>query len=110
TDVEKALAHARRLVDAGADIIDVGGESTRPGFAPVELAEELDRVMPVIRALAAECPVPVSIDTYKSEVAEQAIRAGAHIINDVWGAKKDRRMADVAASLDVPIILMHNRE
>ncbi|KGT72838.1 dihydropteroate synthase [Bradyrhizobium japonicum] len=110
TDVEKALAHAKRLVDAGADIIDVGGESTRPGFAPVELAEELDRVMPVIRALAAECPVPVSIDTYKSEVAEQAIRAGAHIINDVWGAKKDHRMADVAASLDVPIILMHNRE
>lgn len=109
-DVERALAHARQMVEAGADIIDVGGESTRPGFDYVEVSEELDRVMPVIRALVAECPVPISIDTYKSEVAEQAVAAGAHIINDVWGAKRDPRMAEVAARFDVPIILMHNRD
>ncbi|USG68304.1 dihydropteroate synthase [Brevibacillus ruminantium] len=110
TEVEHAVAQARALVEAGADIIDIGGESTRPGSAEVELAEELDRVLPVIRALAEELSVPLSIDTYKSEVADQAIRAGAHIINDVWGAKKDRRMAEVATHHQVPIILMHNRE
>jgi dihydropteroate synthase len=109
-DVEKAIAHARELVEAGADIIDIGGESTRPGAEPVELAEELNRIMPVVRALVAECPVPLSIDTYKSEVAESAIAAGAHIVNDVWGAKRDRRIAEVAARYNVPIILMHNRE
>jgi dihydropteroate synthase len=109
-DVDKAIAHARELVEAGADIIDIGGESTRPGAEPVELAEELDRVMPVVRALAAECPVPLSIDTYKSEVAESAIAAGAHIVNDVWGAKRDPRIAEVAARYNVPIILMHNRD
>lgn len=109
-DVDRAVAHARELVAAGADIIDIGGESTRPGAEPVELAEELDRVMPVVRALAAECPVPLSIDTYKAEVAERAVAAGAHIINDVWGAKREPRIAEVAAKYDVPIILMHNRE
>lgn len=108
-DLDQAVAHARELVAAGADILDIGGESTRPGSAPVEAAEELDRVIPVIRALAAECKVPLSIDTYKAEVADRAIEAGAHIINDVWGAKKDPRMAEVAAKWDVPIILMHNR-
>jgi dihydropteroate synthase len=109
-DVERAIAHARQLVEAGADIIDVGGESTRPGAKYVEVGEELDRVMPVVRALVAECPVPISVDTYKSEVAEQAVAAGAHIINDVWGAKRDPRMAEVAARFNVPIILMHNRD
>jgi dihydropteroate synthase len=109
-DLDQAIARAREMVEAGADIIDIGGESTRPGAAEVGLAEELDRVMPVIRALVEEVPVPLSIDTYKSEVAEQAVRAGAHIINDVWGAKRDRRIAQVAARYDVPIILMHNRE
>ncbi|MCM3592772.1 dihydropteroate synthase [Brevibacillus borstelensis] len=110
TDIERAIAQARALVEAGADIIDIGGESTRPGSAPVELAEELDRVIPVVRVLVEELSVPLSVDTYKSEVADQAIRAGAHIINDVWGAKKDRRIAEVAAQHEVPIILMHNRE
>jgi len=108
-DLDRAVAHARELVEAGADILDIGGESTRPGSAPVEAAEELDRVLPVIRALAGTCKVPLSIDTYKAEVADRAIEAGAHIINDVWGAKKDPRMAEVAAKWDVPIILMHNR-
>ncbi len=108
-DVDSAVRHAKALIAAGADIIDVGGESTRPGFEPVELAEELERVIPTIRALAAACDVPLSIDTYKAEVARQAIAAGAHIINDVWGAKRDPRMAAVAAQAQVPIILMHNR-
>lgn len=109
TDVERAVAHAQKMVEEGADILDIGGESTRPGAAPVELQEELDRVLPVVRALADSCKVPISIDTYKAEVARQAIEAGAHIINDVWGAKKDPDMARVAAEYEVPIILMHNR-
>ncbi|MBO8165511.1 MAG: dihydropteroate synthase [Brevibacillus sp.] len=108
-DVERAVQHARELVEAGADIIDIGGESTRPGAEPVDLSEELARVLPVVEALAKECPVPLSIDTYKAEVARQAVEAGAHIINDVWGAKRDPQMAEVAARLDVPLILMHNR-
>ncbi|WP_219663779.1 dihydropteroate synthase [Brevibacillus formosus] len=109
-DVEEALAQARAMVEAGADLIDIGGESTRPGSEAVDEATELDRVLPVIRLLSQELSVPLSIDTYKAAVAEQAILEGAHIINDVWGAKRDPRMAEVAARLDVPIILMHNRE
>ncbi|GAB1534244.1 MULTISPECIES: dihydropteroate synthase [Brevibacillus] len=109
-DVEAALAQARAMVEAGADLIDIGGESTRPGSEAVDEATELDRVLPVIRMLSQELSVPLSIDTYKAAVAERAIMEGAHIINDVWGAKRDPRMAEVAARLDVPIILMHNRE
>ncbi|WP_188066787.1 dihydropteroate synthase [Brevibacillus brevis] len=109
-DVEAALAQARAMVEAGADLIDIGGESTRPGSEAVDEATELDRVLPVIRMLSQALSVPLSIDTYKAAVAERAIMEGAHIINDVWGAKRDPRMADVAARLDVPIILMHNRE
>ncbi|MED4911980.1 dihydropteroate synthase [Brevibacillus centrosporus] len=109
-DLDQALAQARAMVEAGADIIDIGGESTRPGSVPVGEAEELDRVLPVIRILSQELSVPLSIDTYKPEVAERAISAGAHIVNDIWGARRDRRMAEVAARHQVPIILMHNRE
>ncbi|WP_179212512.1 dihydropteroate synthase [Brevibacillus brevis] len=109
-DVEAALAQARAMVEAGADLIDIGGESTRPGSEAVDEATELDRVLPVIRMLSQELSVPLSIDTYKAAVAERAIMEGAHIINDVWGAKRDPWMAEVAARLDVPIILMHNRE
>ncbi|WP_205669433.1 dihydropteroate synthase [Brevibacillus formosus] len=109
-DVEAALAQARAMVEAGADLIDIGGESTRPGSEAVDEATELDRVLPIIRILSQELSVPLSIDTYKAAVAERAILEGAHIINDVWGAKRDPRMAEVAARLDVPIILMHNRE
>ncbi len=109
-DVERAVAHAHEMIAAGADILDIGGESTRPGFSPVEPAEELDRILPVIRALVNECKVPLSIDTYKAEVADRAIAAGAHIINDIWGAKWDPNMAKVAAKWDVPFILMHNRD
>ncbi|PLR70004.1 dihydropteroate synthase [Bacillus sp. UMB0728] len=109
-DADKAVKHALEMAANGADIIDVGGESTRPGFDEVSAEEELERVIPVIRAVAKEVPLPISIDTYKAAVAEEAISAGAHIINDVWGAKKDPKMAETASRLEVPIILMHNRE
>lgn len=109
-DLDQAVAQARAMVEAGADIIDIGGESTRPGSVPVDEAEELDRVLPVIRRLSQELSVPLSIDTYKPEVADRAVQAGAHIINDIWGARRDRRMAEVAARHGVPMILMHNRE
>ncbi|MCA1042362.1 dihydropteroate synthase [Bacillus infantis] len=109
-DADKAVEHALEMAANGADIIDIGGESTRPGFDEVPAEEELERVIPVIRAVAKEVPLPISIDTYKAAVAEEAINAGAHIINDVWGAKKDPKMAETAAKLEVPIVLMHNRE
>lgn len=104
-----ALEHAKKMIADGADIIDVGGESTRPGHQEISVEEELERVIPVIRALAKEIKVPISVDTYKAEVAQQAIEAGAHIINDVWGFKKDPNMAKVVAEYQVPVILMHNR-
>ncbi|MDE5415965.1 dihydropteroate synthase [Alkalihalobacterium chitinilyticum] len=108
-EIETAVRHAKEMVSQGAKIIDIGGESTRPGAEKVEQNEELERVIPIISAIAQEVDVPISIDTYKSEVAKQAIEAGASIINDVWGAKADPKMAGVAAAYDVPIILMHNR-
>lgn len=108
-EIELAIQHAKKLIADGAKIIDVGGESTRPGAAKVDEEEELRRVVPIIKALANEIDVPISIDTYKSEVAKQAVEAGATIINDVWGAKKDPKIAEVAAAYQVPICLMHNR-
>lgn len=108
---DKAVEHALRMVAEGADIIDIGGESTRPGHQPVGLEEELARVLPVIESIHKAAPhLPLSIDTYKAEVARQAIAAGAHIINDIWGCKADPEMAAVAAAADCPIILMHNRQ
>lgn len=109
THIEKAVHHALEMVEQGADIIDVGGESTRPGYVQISVEEEINRVVPVIQALSKSVHVPISIDTYKAEVAKQAILAGAHIINDIWGAKADPNMAAVAAELQVPIVLMHNR-
>lgn len=109
TDVENAISHAKQMQLEGADIIDIGGESTRPGFSPVTAQEELQRVLPVIRRLSLEVDLPISIDTYKAETAKMALEAGASIINDIWGAKADPEMALVAAAFDVPIILMHNR-
>ena len=108
--VEAAINHAKKMVAEGAKIIDIGGESTRPGHAAVSLEEELSRVIPVIQALSRELDVAISIDTYKAKVAEAAIQAGAHIINDVWGAKREPAIAEVAARLGVPILLMHNRD
>lgn len=108
--IEKAIAQAKKMVADGAKIIDVGGESTRPGYTRISDEEEIARVVPVIEALVKEVPVIISIDTYKSNVARAAIHAGAHMINDIWGAKADPQMAQVAAELNVPIILMHNRD
>ncbi|SEP05028.1 dihydropteroate synthase [Paenibacillus sp. OV219] len=110
-EVEAAVRHARELAAEGADIIDIGGESTRPGFAPVPLEEELKRVIPVIRAIREALPeMTLSIDTYKAETARQALEAGAHIINDIWGLKGDAKMAEVAATLGCPVIISHNRQ
>lgn len=109
TTIEKAVQQAIEMEELGADIIDIGGESTRPNHQPVSLQEELDRVLPVIEAVKEHVEIPISIDTYKAEVARQAIEAGADIINDIWGAKKEPEMAEVAATYQVPIILMHNR-
>ena len=108
--VEKAVLRAKEMVKAGADIIDVGGESTRPGHKQITSEEELSRIIPVIEELAKEIHVPISVDTYKADVAKEALRSGAHIINDVWGAKGDPEMARVAAESGAPIILMHNRK
>lgn len=105
-----ALEQARRFVAANCDILDVGGESTRPGSQPVDAAAETERVIPIIEALAREFPdALVSIDTYKAEVAEAALTAGACIVNDVWALRADPHLAAVAARHNVPVILMHNR-
>lgn len=109
-EVEAAIKRVKELIEDGADIIDVGGESTRPGFKVVDAEDEIARVVPVIKAIKEHYDIPVSIDTYKAATAEAAIKAGADIINDVWGFKKDKDMAGVAAKYDVPCILMHNRE
>lgn len=108
--IEKAVEHGKKMVQEGAKIIDVGGESTRPGYTRISSEEEINRVVPVIKALREEVDAIISIDTYKADVAKAAIEAGAHIINDIWGAKEDPNMAKVAAEKNVPIILMHNRK
>ncbi len=109
-DVAAAVGHAKQMAADGADLIDIGGESTRPGNEPVSLEEELARVLPVIRAVREALPdMPISIDTYKAETARQALEAGAHIINDVWALQADPDMAGVAASFGCPVIISHNR-
>ncbi len=108
-DAEAAISRGVRMEEEGADILDVGGESTRPGSSPVSVDEELSRVLPVIKGLASKVKIPLSIDTYKGEVAHAAIQAGASIINDVWGGRVDPSILDVAARHSVPIVLMHNR-
>src|SRR5579875_245447 len=108
--VERALAQATRFVREGATILDIGGESTRPGFQPIPIEQELARVLPVIKALRATLPsnIILSIDTYKSDVAEQALAAGASMINDIWGLRYDARMAAVVREYGVPVVLMAN--
>ena len=113
-DVDSALRQALAFQEEGADIVDVGGESTRPpdvysGAAATSEQEEMERVVPTIEALARELTIPVSIDTYKSTVAREALRAGASLINDVWGFRRDPAMAGVAAEAGVPVVLMHNQ-
>lgn len=107
--VQAAVAQGVRFAQQGADILDVGGESTRPGAAPVSAEEELRRVVPVIRALAAAVSVPISIDTAKAVVAEAALEAGAALVNDVWGLRLDPDLRQVVARRRAPVVLMHNR-
>ena len=109
-ELDAAVERAGKLIEEGADIIDIGGESTRPNFEVVSVEDEIERVVPVIKAIKAKYDIPISIDTYKAETAEAAILAGADVINDIWGFKKDKNMAKVAAKYDVPCILMHNRD
>jgi len=108
-DVEAAVEQAREFVDAGADILDIGGESTRPGSVPVSAEVEMQRVLPALQAIARQTDVPISIDTYKAQVAAAALDAGAHIVNDIWGLRMDPEMAPLVAARDVPVIVMHNR-
>src|SRR5271165_4522741 len=107
---ESALAQARKLASEGADVIDVGAESTRPGHTPVPLDEEWRRLEPVLAPLLAELLLPVSIDTYKAEIARRAIALGVGIVNDVWGLQKDPDMAGAVAESDAALVIMHNRE
>ena len=108
-DVDAALRQAVQMRDDGADIIDVGGESTRPGHDPLETDEELGRVIPVIEALVKELDLPISIDTYKAAVAKAAVEAGAAMINDVHGFRREPEVARVAAAAGVPAVAMHNQ-
>lgn len=107
--MDSALRHTEEMIKEGADIIDVGGESTRPGHIQISEEEEIARVVPVIRRIKENFDIPVSIDTYKSSVADAAVSAGADLINDIWGCKYDKEIANVIAKRNVPCCLMHNR-
>lgn len=107
--VDAALKRAEQMQREGAAILDIGGESTRPGYIPVSEDEEMERILPVIEAVKKNMDIPVSVDTYKSAVADAAIQAGADLINDIWGLKADMAMAEVIAKYDVACCLMHNR-
>lgn len=107
---EAAVSRALEMQEQGADIIDVGGESTRPGSAAVSEEDELTRVIPIISSISKNLAIPISIDSYKAKVAYEALKSGATLINDVWGFQKDKDMAKVASQFQVPSILMHNQE
>jgi dihydropteroate synthase len=109
TGLHNAVDQARRMVEGGADILDIGGESTRPSAEPVSTEEELRRVIPAIEQIVAQVTVPLSVDTYKSDVARQAIAAGASIINDQWGLRHDPGLAQLSADKGIPLILMSNQ-
>ena len=108
--IDRALHHVGEMVEGGADIIDVGGESTKPGYSSITEQEEIRRVVPQIEALCARFDVPISVDTYRSTVAEAALRAGAVLVNDIWGLKSDPEMAGVVARSGAACCLMHNRD
>lgn len=108
--LDAACQHAKEMIEAGADIIDIGGESTRPGHIAISEEEEIERIAPVVAALKKEFDIPLSIDTYKSTVAEIALQAGADLVNDIWGFRKDEDMAKVVAKHQAACCLMHNRE
>jgi dihydropteroate synthase len=107
--ISEALRHAEQMVHEGVDIIDIGGESTRPNYTHISDEEEIDRILPVISEIKKHFDVPISVDTYKSKVAKAALMAGADFINDIWGLKHDENMAKVVKEFDVPICIMHNR-
>lgn len=109
-ELDAARRHVEDMIREGADIIDIGGESTRPGFGRITDEEEIARVVPAIEMVKKEFDVPISVDTYKSAVAEAAIKAGADLINDIWGLKGDARLASVIAQYQLPCCLMHNRD
>ncbi|MDF2538311.1 MAG: Dihydropteroate synthase [Herbinix sp.] len=108
--LEEAVMHVGRMIEEGADIIDVGGESTRPNYTMISEEEEIERVVPVIEAIRKHWDIPISIDTYKSKVARAACRAGADLINDIWGLKYDLEMANTVKEMNTAICLMHNRK
>ena len=108
--IDAALKHAEEMIRDGADVIDIGGESTRPGYTKISDEEETGRVVPVIEAVKKEFGIPISVDTYKSGVAEAAAQAGVDLINDIWGLKYDARMAEVIAKSGLACCLMHNRD
>lgn len=107
--IKKALYHAEEMIAEGVDIIDVGGESTKPDYTQISPGEEISRVLPVIMAIKERYDIPISIDTYKAEVAKEAVDAGADLINDIWGLKYDKGMAEVVKETGVCVCLMHNR-
>lgn len=108
-DLDRALRHAEQMIEEGADIVDIGGESTRPGHQVITDGEEIARVVPVIEAVKKNFDIPVSIDTYKGAVAEAALQAGADLVNDIWGFKHDERVAKLTARYGAACCLMHNR-
>ena len=107
--LDAALYHAKEMAENGVDIFDIGGESTRPGHIQISDEEEIERVVPIIAKLKTEFDIPISVDTYKSNVAEAAIQAGADLVNDIWGLKYDEKMAEVIAKYQAACCLMHNR-
>lgn len=109
-DVDSAIKHAEEMIKEGVDIIDIGGESTRPGAKEVGSEDELRRVLPVVERLAAKTDIPISVDTYKASVAEKVLEGGAHIINDVWGLQRDPDIASVVSRYGAPVIIMHNQK
>lgn len=109
-DIDKAKKHVADMIEEGASIIDVGGESTRPGHVQISIQEEIERVVPYIEMIKENFDIPVSIDSYKSPVVEEALKTGADMVNDIWGLKYDRKVADFIARYQVPCCLMHNRE
>ncbi len=110
TKVDKAVEHGLELIGQGADIIDIGGESTRPGAQEVGKEEELSRILPVVKRLTELTSIPVSVDTYRAEVAERCLEAGASVINDIWGLQREPEMARVAAHFGAPVVVMHNQQ
>lgn len=110
SDLDSALFHVEEMIKEGMDLLDIGGESTRPGYQQVSCEEETERVIPVIEAVKMRFDIPISLDTCKADVASEGVKAGVDLINDIWGLKGDPKMAKVIAKAKVPCVLMHNRK